>query len=104
MNALTGNPHRTAPGWAGPRGANGRLHEIGLALPIVEAIRPGSGTGRAGADRMGTAALGYVRVSTDEQAASGAGLAAQRAAIEAEVARRGWELLDIVEDAGLLGS
>ena len=48
-------------------------------------------------------ALGYVRVSTDEQSASGAGLAAQRAAIEAEAARRGWELLDVVEDAGFSG-
>lgn len=45
--------------------------------------------------------LGYVRVSTDEQHAPGAGLAAQRAAIAAEAERRGWELLEIVgEDAG----
>jgi DNA invertase Pin-like site-specific DNA recombinase len=46
-------------------------------------------------------ALGYVRVSTAEQAASGAGLAAQRKAIHAEAERRGWELLEIVgEDSG----
>lgn len=46
-------------------------------------------------------AIGYVRVSTDEQAGSGLGLAAQRAAIEAEAARRGWDLMEIVgEDAG----
>lgn len=46
-------------------------------------------------------ALGYIRVSTDEQAASGAGLAAQRKAIRAEADRRGWELLEIVgEDSG----
>lgn len=46
-------------------------------------------------------ALGYVRVSTDEQAASGAGLAAQRRAIETEATRRGWELLETVgETAG----
>lgn len=45
--------------------------------------------------------LGYVRVSTDEQHASGAGLAAQRAAIRAEAERRGWRLVTIVgEDAG----
>jgi DNA invertase Pin-like site-specific DNA recombinase len=48
-------------------------------------------------------ALGYIRVSTDEQSASGAGLTAQRAAIEAEAARRGWQLLDVVEDAGFSG-
>src|SRR5664280_396338 len=44
--------------------------------------------------------IGYVRVSTDEQQRSGAGLAAQRAAIEAECERRGWQLVEVVEDAG----
>lgn len=44
-------------------------------------------------------ALGYVRVSTDEQHAGGGGLAAQRAAIEAEAARRGWELVEVVGEA-----
>ena len=34
--------------------------------------------------------LAYTRVSTEEQAASGNGLEAQRAAIDAESARRGW--------------
>ena len=44
-------------------------------------------------------AIGYLRVSTAEQADSGAGLAAQRAAITAEAERRGWELT-FIEDAG----
>ena len=48
-------------------------------------------------------AIGYIRVSTDEQAASGAGLAAQRAAILAEAERRGWQLVDVIEDAGYSG-
>lgn len=47
--------------------------------------------------------IGYVRVSTDEQADSGAGLAAQRSAIEAECERRGWELVEVAEDAGYSG-
>jgi DNA invertase Pin-like site-specific DNA recombinase len=34
--------------------------------------------------------IAYLRVSTDKQRDSGAGLAAQRTAIEAETARRGW--------------
>src|SRR4051794_8522343 len=47
--------------------------------------------------------IAYLRVSTDEQAASGAGLAAQAAAIEAEVERRDWRLLRRYTDAGVSG-
>ena len=47
--------------------------------------------------------LGYVRVSTAEQATKGAGLDAQRAAIRAECERRGWTLVAIHEDAGASG-
>jgi DNA invertase Pin-like site-specific DNA recombinase len=47
--------------------------------------------------------IAYVRVSTDSQGESGAGLAAQRSAIHAEVARRGWELVEVLEDAGYSG-
>lgn len=43
--------------------------------------------------------LGYVRVSTEEQATSGLGLADQRRAIGAEADRRGWHV-EWVEDAG----
>lgn len=42
--------------------------------------------------------IGYARVSTDEQGERGAGLDAQRAAIEAECARRGWTLARIEHD------
>ncbi len=59
---------------------------------------------------MGTAvksttvrAIGYVRVSTGGQVESGAGLDAQREALTAEAARRGWELT-IVADEGLSAS
>ena len=48
--------------------------------------------------------VGYVRVSTDEQAASGLGLEGQRVAITQAAEQRGWRLTGIVEDAGLSGS
>ncbi|MGF7120201.1 recombinase family protein [Rhodococcus sp. BE178] len=46
--------------------------------------------------------LGYVRVSTDEQARSGLGLEAQESALKAEAERRGWELT-ILRDEGASG-
>jgi DNA invertase Pin-like site-specific DNA recombinase len=48
-------------------------------------------------------AVGYMRVSTAEQAGSGAGLEAQRAAIEREAAHRGWELVEVCTDAAASG-
>lgn len=54
-----------------------------------------------GAPTEAVRVIGYVRVSTDEQHASGAGVAAQRTAITAECERRGWDLIRIVgEDSG----
>ena len=49
----------------------------------------------------GTRVVGYVRVSTVEQADSGAGMEAQRAAIRVACEQRGWELVRVGEDAGL---
>jgi DNA invertase Pin-like site-specific DNA recombinase len=43
-------------------------------------------------------ALGYTRVSTDEQGTSGAGLEAQRRSIRREAKHRGWTLVEIYED------
>jgi DNA invertase Pin-like site-specific DNA recombinase len=48
-------------------------------------------------------ATAYCRVSTEEQALSGAGMDAQRAAILSEVERRGWQLVGVFEDAGISG-
>ena len=42
--------------------------------------------------------IGYLRVSTDEQGDSGAGLEAQRATIGAEAARRGWGEIRVFTD------
>jgi DNA invertase Pin-like site-specific DNA recombinase len=50
-----------------------------------------------------TAVLGYVRVSTHEQAMSGLGLAAQRTAIEHACNARGWSLTGVVVDDGASG-
>jgi DNA invertase Pin-like site-specific DNA recombinase len=47
--------------------------------------------------------VGYTRCSTAEQADSGAGLTAQREAIEQAAATRGWELVTVLEDAGASG-
>lgn len=48
-------------------------------------------------------AVAYLRVSTAEQADSGAGLAAQRASVEAEAQRRGWVLAEVYVDAAASG-
>lgn len=47
--------------------------------------------------------VGYSRVSTEEQADSGAGLAAQEAAIRDEVDRRGWGLVEICRESAASG-
>lgn len=48
-----------------------------------------------------TEAIGYVRVSTGEQAESGLSLEAQRERITAQAAANGWRLVDVLEDAGV---
>jgi DNA invertase Pin-like site-specific DNA recombinase len=48
--------------------------------------------------------IGYTRVSTAEQAKDGWTLPQQRKAIEAECERRGWELIEVIEDAGFTGT
>ncbi|MFJ6004058.1 recombinase family protein [Arthrobacter sp. NPDC092385] len=47
-------------------------------------------------------ALAYIRVSTEDQADSGASLEAQRTALTLEAERKGWDV-EVVEDAGLSG-
>ena len=47
-----------------------------------------------------TRVIGYCQVSTCSQADSGLGMDAQRASILAECDRKGWSLVEMVEDAG----
>jgi DNA invertase Pin-like site-specific DNA recombinase len=47
--------------------------------------------------------VGYIRVSTTEQADSGAGLEAQRRAIAQACEARGWDLVGVFDDPGLSG-
>lgn len=63
----------------------------------MSAPRRGTKTAPAGT------VVAYIRVSTDEQAASGAGLEAQRASITAEAERRGWTVVAWYADEGISG-
>ena len=73
--------------------ANGRLlYSSGMTAPRRRTRIAPEGT-----------VVAYVRVSTDEQAASGAGLDAQRIAIEAEAQRRGWTVVGWHADEGISG-
>jgi site-specific DNA recombinase len=49
-------------------------------------------------------AIGYIRVSSDEQANSGFGLVTQEAAIRAFAASQGYELIDVISDPGVSGA
>jgi len=54
--------------------------------------------------KKGLKAVGYVRVSTDEQAREGVSLDQQRAAIESYCDRNDWILVDIFSDNGVSGA
>ena len=48
--------------------------------------------------------IGYIRVSTDEQAESGLGLEAQERKIRAYCELKGWELVEVIRDEGKSGT
>ena len=49
-------------------------------------------------------AIGYIRVSSDEQANSGFGLVTQETAIRAFAESQGYELIDVISDPGVSGA
>ena len=53
---------------------------------------------------IATHAVGYIRVSSEEQAAHGHGLELQEKAIRAFAASQGYELVDVVADPGVSGA
>src|SRR5688500_8015336 len=53
---------------------------------------------------VATKAVGYIRVSTEEQAQHGFGLEAQERAVRAFAESQGYELVDLVSDPGVSGA
>jgi len=74
-------PHKSAPARKPSRARNAPVNEDESGAPLE--------------------AIGYIRVSTNEQADSGLSLIAQRQRIEAQAAANGWKLLAVYEDAGV---
>ncbi len=66
-----------------------------MDMPLVKASH-----GKAGVMK----AIGYMRVSTAEQAEEGVSLDAQRAMIQAYAQMRGLEVTDIIVDEGVSGA
>jgi site-specific DNA recombinase len=56
------------------------------------------------ADGLATKAVGYIRVSTEEQATNGHGLEVQDRAIRSFADSQGYTLLDVVADPGVSGA
>ena len=75
--------------------------------PTVAALRAARGAGRRRVRRLAPAGpgcvVGYLRVSGEEQAATGLGIDAQLSAIKAECASRGLTLCAVYRDEGVSG-
>lgn len=70
----------------------------------VQRIKRRSSEQASARAEVASKAVGYIRVSSDEQAATGFGLVTQEAAIRSFAASQGYELLEIVADAGVSGA
>lgn len=71
--------------------------------PDGTVLQPGTMEVTPVTDRPGLKVIGYVRVSTAEQATTGAGMMAQEATIRSECERRDWEIIDVIHDGGASG-
>jgi len=85
MAALTSKP---------PQSGSNRVARLKKRAHAVETAR----------SEVSHKAVGYVRVSSDEQANSGFGLVTQEAAIRAFAASQGYELVDVIADPGVSGA
>src|SRR4051794_29521697 len=56
------------------------------------------------AETLATRAVGYIRVSTEEQATNGHGLDVQHRAIRSFAESQGYTLVDVISDAGVSGA
>src|SRR3954447_25506542 len=70
----------------------------------IRLIRTRVKTDAAQSQSVAAKAVGYIRVSTEEQAVNGHGLEVQERAIRAFAASQGYELLDIISDPGISGA
>nr|WP_192962717.1 recombinase family protein [Nocardia sp. C-14-1] len=70
---------------------------------ITAALAKASQSTRGKGDAPAGTAVAYLRVSTDEQAKSGAGVEVQRRDIEAAAAREGWTITAWYSDEGVSG-
>lgn len=85
----------------GAFGVKARGKESNEDKAMIAMIEPK--TGQAATNDRRTRAVAYIRVSTEEQADSGLGLEAQRAAIRAAAERMGLEVVEWFADEGISG-
>lgn len=76
------------------------MHESRRVQRLQRKLRPAATADAPAAAR----AVGYLRVSTEEQAAGGYGLDAQERAVRAFAASQGCTLVDVIVDAGVSGA
>ena len=75
-----------------------------LLLPSLACRYPLKKALRLAQDEKGMKIIGYIRVSTDQQAESGLGLEAQRKAIEAYAKNLGHPITEFYSDEGICGA